>query len=534
MSEQKQTDERVFVFFLLIWAILFGGFVRIFPVLGSEMPMNDGGLFYAMARDIQAADFRLPVETTYNLAGIPFAYPPFALYFAALGDAVVPMLQIVKWLPPIVSMLTIIAFFFLSRVILKSDIQAGLATVAFAMLPAAYNLTITGGGLTRSFGFLFSILTLYFAYQLFQTTRRHYIFLTTLMAALLVMSHPVAMVHTLLSVFVFWLFWGRTRQATLSAVAVAVLTLLLTAPWWVTVISRHGIEPFLSAFRSGVDRLVFLVPLFRLDLGSERFLDFIMVLAILGFIVAISRRQYFLLLWILAIFVVGRDAQTAAMLPVAIAASLGLTEVVFKGIQAFEKITGNSTEGAGVSPNFLGWLEVSRGGKLILTFFLIYSVFNAFAYSLSISVRVTDQEQKALQWVEENTSPGARFLMLTYGDPLNTPLQEWFPALTGRVNLTVAQGYEWLPDQQFSQRLADFNLLQPCLTENWGCVESWVSERNHTYDYVYVYQGYVGRESVNETEPMLASWILDNLNASSDYVSVYQAPLITIFENKAE
>lgn len=95
MVEQKQSEDRIFGIFLFFWAVLFGGVVRIFPVLGSEMPINDGGLFFAMARDIQAANFKLPLETSYNLAGIPFAYPPLALYIAAVGDALVAMLQIV-------------------------------------------------------------------------------------------------------------------------------------------------------------------------------------------------------------------------------------------------------------------------------------------------------------------------------------------------------------------------------------------------------------------------------------------------------
>jgi len=531
MGKSKQASNRVYVFFLLFWSILFGGIVRIFPVLGSKMPMNDGGFFYAMARDIQAENFRLPIESSFNLAGIPFAYPPLALYVAALGDVIVPMLQIVRWVPPILSVLTIIAFFVLSRVILESELQAGLATVAFAMVPAAYELTITGGGLTRSFGFLFSILTLYFSYQLFQTPRWRFVIFTAVMAALLVLSHPVATIHTLLSVFVFWLFLGRTRQGTLSAIGVAALGLILTSPWWVTVVVRHELTPFLSAMRSGVDRIVFLMPLLRLNLGNELFLDLIMVLAILGLVICLARRQYFFPVWILAIFVIGRDAQTTAMLPVAMAASLGLTEVVFKGIRGVEKLSQDSEEELDGLNHFHRWFEVSRGAKLILTFFLIYSLLNAFAYSLSNSIHVTDEEKKSLEWIEANTPPNARFLMLTFGDPLNTPVQEWFPALTKRVNLTVAQGYEWLPNQQFAKRLEDYNQLQPCLTENWDCVEKWVSERGYEYDYVYVYRGYVGSETVDETEPMLAGWLLEDLITSVDHSPVYEAPLITIFKH---
>ncbi len=91
-------------------------------------------------------------------------------------------------------------------------------------------------------------------------------------------------------------------------------------------------------------------------------------------------------------------------------------------------------------------------GKLLLTVFLVYTLLNAYIYSLDLSsLRVTDEELKALQWVTDNTPPNARFVILNYGDPLTSPIQEWFPALTDRVSLSVIQGYEWLPGE-FNRR----------------------------------------------------------------------------------
>ena len=536
MGKKPQPYDRKIALFLVFWAVLFGSLVRIIPGLGGNMPINDGGLFFSMARDIQTAQFILPTHASFNQAGIPFVYPPFALYLAALSDMLVPLLQIVRWLPPIVSIATVLAFFVLGRSILKSDLSAGLATVAFAMLPASYDLTINGGGLTRSFGLLFMILTLNFTYWLLHAPRPRNIMLTAFMASLLILSHPIATIHTILSVIVFWWFWGRTKQGTINIIWVALLTALLTAPWWVTVVSRHGIAPFLNAMRSGVDRLVFMMPLLRLDLGNEMFLDLISVLGILGLISCIMQRDYFLTVWILAIFVVGRDAQTATALPLSMAASLGITDVIFKGIQAFEDYFTNEKHSSNklTTENLLHWLERSRGSKLFISFFLIYSIFNAFVFSLNHAVKVTDSELAVIQWVDRNTPRESQFLVLTFGDPLNTPFQEWLPALSDRANLTVVQGYEWLPDQQFSRRYEDFKLLQPCLTEKWDCVENWVTERGFEFDFVFVNRGYVGRDDVGDTEPMLAGWLLEDLYASTKYSPVYETPMITIFANEAE
>ena len=61
MVVQKQSDDRIFSIFLLAWAVVFGAVVRVFPVLRSEMPGNDGGLFFSLAQDIKAANFLLEI-----------------------------------------------------------------------------------------------------------------------------------------------------------------------------------------------------------------------------------------------------------------------------------------------------------------------------------------------------------------------------------------------------------------------------------------------------------------------------------------
>ena len=56
---------------------------------------------------------------------------------------------------------------------------------------------------------------------------------------------------TALSCFIFGVFLIRSRTAALHAFVIGVGTLLLTSPWWGSVVLRHGIEPFLSAGQSG-------------------------------------------------------------------------------------------------------------------------------------------------------------------------------------------------------------------------------------------------------------------------------------------
>lgn len=63
-------------------AVLFGVAVRLGYLMRTDFPINDGGLFYTMIRDLQANGYRLPVYTSYNQANIPYAYPPLGFYLA--------------------------------------------------------------------------------------------------------------------------------------------------------------------------------------------------------------------------------------------------------------------------------------------------------------------------------------------------------------------------------------------------------------------------------------------------------------------
>ena len=143
--------------FFLILTAFFGLYVRLFPVFKANFPLVDGGMFYAMIKDLQASRFVLPVFTSYNQAEIPFAYPPLALYIAGLVNAVtgISLLDIIKWQPAILSILIIPFFYYFVKQVLNSEPKAALATLIFALTPNSYWWNIVGGGLTRSMGTLF-------------------------------------------------------------------------------------------------------------------------------------------------------------------------------------------------------------------------------------------------------------------------------------------------------------------------------------------------------------------------------------------
>ncbi len=278
-SKRLTLDE-----FLLIWAISMGALVRLIPAVRFPFPVNDGGLFYVIMQDLIQNGFRFPAYTTYNSAHIPFAYPPLALYLGALISAGldIPLISLLQWLPPIVTILTIPVFYLLSRTILESRFQAALATVAYAVLPRTYDFPGMGGGLTRSLGLLFMLLTLASAFRFYTTQCWRYLLPFGAFSALLFASHPEYTIHTCAIIVLMWIFWGRTKRGIVGSFIITASTLLLTSPWWITVILQHGLTPFAVALQTGWHRWTWWMPLVTMTFSEEPNLGLITAFAIVG------------------------------------------------------------------------------------------------------------------------------------------------------------------------------------------------------------------------------------------------------------
>ena len=100
------------------------------------------------------------------------------------------MLDTFRFVPLLASLLTILAFYGLSRAVLRDETAVACAVVAFALLPRSFEWLIMGGGVTRAWGFLFAVLALWQAYRLYTDGDRRAVVLTTLCASATVLSHP--------------------------------------------------------------------------------------------------------------------------------------------------------------------------------------------------------------------------------------------------------------------------------------------------------------------------------------------------------
>lgn len=464
-------SRKEFAVLVLALALVSGAVVRFFPTLIAGFPINDGGMFAVMVDDLRESGFALPVFTSYNLNNLPYAYPPLGFYLGRIladltGWSVV---DVARWLPAFFSSLAVGAFYLLAVRLLPTRLHAALAALFFALTPRAFSWFVEGGGITRSPAQFFMLLTFASVVNLYRRGRRQDILWSGLWGALTVLAHPEAAVHAAFSCLLLWFILGRSRQSFLQSAGVAGLAALLSAPWWVTVLARHGLETILAAAATGQKWLALLHLLF-FYFTEETYATLTAVLGLIGLALQVSRRNWLLPLWLVLPFIVeGRSAHLPAVIPLSMLAAMAVLDVVFHSL-------GSEPSGEGVTP-------IERGMFLYL---FLYLLFSSLVFGVQISsARVYEADQQALAWVREQTPPEARFLVLTGSRSLSyDPLPEWFPALAGRQSVYTVQGLEWVPGGSFSAVVQNAARAQECLSTSAACVME--SIRHIPVDYIYI------------------------------------------------
>lgn len=505
---------------LTIGAItLFGFFIRAARVWRYDFPLNDGGLFYAMARDLQRSAYLLPWVTTYNDAGIPFAYSPFGIYVVALLGQITPFSldALFRIVPLLVTTGMIVAFAALAREILRAKPAAIAATLAFVLIPRSFIWLLMGGGVTRSFGMLFAILALTQAHRLYARRQMRAIVPTALFAALTLLSHAETGKFLVYSIVVFFLCYGLHRQGIIASLAVGAGTLLLSAPWWATVIVYHGLAPFRAAnatgssiFTGAGDRLnsLRMLRVFGLQ-TNEPYFWLIGTFALLGALLwvaralaASSRRSVALpalpLWWFVIVLLDNRAAGTYTTLPVALLAGVGIVDMLLPALRravesAAPPVAETVLAGSRAAQALRASVARSWPMLVVLALLLAYSTVSATTRNTDVSgdlpalTALSPDDRAAMRWAATQTPPGSRFLVVSgIGVWPTDMVSEWFPALAERASVATPQGYEWMPDQAFIGRIFRHGEAQACAWQDGNCLERWIPKTGTQFDYVYV------------------------------------------------
>lgn len=505
---------------ILVLAVALGIFMRFNLTLLAGFAINDGGMFAVMVDDLRASHYLIPAFTSYNNSNIPFAYPPLGFYFGALGVDIFNLssVEILRWLPPFFASLSIPAFHFLALRIFKDGYLASLSTLFFALMPRAFSWFVMGGGLTRSPGQFFMLLTLIFVLRLYEENRRRDILLAGLFGGLAVLSHPEAAVHTVVSAVLFWAMLSRKRNTFFHSVLVGLVVVIVTAPWLGTVIGYHGVDPLINAAATGT-KLLAIFNLVFFVFTEEPYATFIAILGLVGLAHRLIRRDYLLPIWMaIPFFVEGRSAAGPAAIPLAMLAAVGLAEVILPALYSSVK------RGTGTSDG------ISSIERNVFFYLLLYLIFSAYQFGLQLSnATLYPQDQEAMLWVRENTPSDARFLVMTGSTSVSCDsVLEWFPALAGRRSLFTVQGAEWTKGDDFGSFIQETNDLQACFDESPACVEGLIETSR--YDLVYLSK--VLR--VDNCKPLASArvftYFVESVRADSRYEVLYETDEVMIYQ----
>lgn len=495
---------------ILFTALLFGLMIRLAAPMSANGPVNDGGLFFQMTRDLQANRFALPETTAYNNSDIPFVYPPLGFYLAGIIQSAlkISLLDIFTYPPAILSTLAILAFYVLALQFIQDKLHASIAALFYAMIPKSFDWTVMGGGVTRAPALIFSFLALAFAYKLLKTKEPRNVIPLSICASLLALTHPEITFQTAFSVLILALFFLRDKKTFLHLLATAAIALAFTSPWWLIVFHRHGIAPFQAALTAHPkDYASSLLYLVQFNLSGEAILDLVSVLGLIGLLADFRRRDFFLPAWIgLSFLSDPRAAPFASLAPLLLLAVRGLDSTL-NGLAL------PSPNESVFDSNF------SRRVLLGLSAYLFLSGMIA-SMQMGNQLRLLPEERDALAWIHDNTPADSRFLVLTGDAALSDPLSEWFPALTERTSLVTAQGHEWTPELPLRESLREYANAQSCLNQDVSCLSTW------DFDFIYIRRARPNAEGGIDSQPSILE---QSLRDSNKFVVVYDSEFAVIF-----
>ena len=529
-------SNRTTYLIALGFVLLFGALVRFGMIFSVDFPLNDGGMFMQAIIDLQHAHYALPQVIHYNGLSLPYAYPPLGFYIAGLlADSThASLFTILRFVPATFSMLTLAAFMLLANSYLRRRDTVVVASLAFALVPRSYNWEIMGGGLTRSIGFFFAMLAIWQTYLLFTRRTRSALVWTTLFAALACVSHLEIAWFVAFSAVLLILTYRRTLAGLRDSLIVSFGVLVLTSPWWGSVIARFGFGPFINAAQSGNHSVIAIVALLlRLNWGEEPLFPIFGALALIGILYSVARRRYFLPLWVVVGLALDpRKFETEAMVPLSMLVGICVIDVIVPIVNhrlASKPLTDEQLPDRIDRPARRGraWT-----GPILVGILVIYSMMSAMIATASGDVALAQSERQAMEWARTSTAPDSRFTIVTGDQWGSDRTSEWFPLLADRTSAATVQGYEWLPNGAYGKQESSYQKLQKCASETVDCIDTWAAAEHASFDYVYIATRKLQDGTFYSHMPC-CSGLVASFKSDSNYALVFQNDGAAIFELKS-
>ncbi|OGO41811.1 MAG: hypothetical protein A2W36_06575 [Chloroflexi bacterium RBG_16_58_14] len=430
--------------------LLLGSAIRLLPLtyVDFRLPFRMGGLYVEFAQQIAAHHFFLPARIPfYTEGGIPFAYPPLPFYVQAALLQVFSSstYAIANLLPPLTAIVALLCFFLLVRALKLQPLTGTIALAAFATLPSAYYEQWESAGLAEAFGSLALVLFGTALAKVYHSEKPVYYGLTGLALGISVLASPGSAAAAALMFVLFTaikLFTTKEHRfaAVVRFTVAGVIGVLVASPYLVSVIQYHGAGLFWNILRTESSSPMnnhpfpgWLSPIFNFNASGALYPFIWDFIAFSGLIWAVFRRQWWLPLWYLAMFMVPREGWWTASIPASLLVGFGVTEIWFPFTLA---------AGKGLS-----LIERAIIYPALAILFCAYALINVKAIISQDIVKGYDREHwvdtiEAAEWVKTSTPADSRFIVM-----IEREAMEWTPYLMQRTVLNTPYGAEWEPDE---------------------------------------------------------------------------------------
>ena len=470
---------------LTLLILLGGAFLRVYHLFKVDFiraPFRLGGLFVAFAQQIIQNGFRLPVTIPYySEGGIPFAYPPLGFYLEAFLLKIFPAWQFViaNLLPPLIAVLALLLAYLVLRQIFPAQPGYLLAALfAYAFLGNAFSNQVEAAGLAESTGSVALLVYFLAVFRYRNQPGRKNAALAGLALGLCILSSPgsavgAALLSVLLAAATLVMRKGSASAWIESGIA-ALAGLLVSAPYWFTVMLNHGrgifFLPVLAQYQPG-GNTTYLAKLFD-QLTSFSVTDrtgtfFWNALIFLGLLWLLLHSKPAIPLAFLALISIPREGVWMIAFPAALLFAYGLMDVLVPLARPLLDLSW--------SPRKYVWTAIAAA-------LVLWLVAQSFAL---IDGLIADQQWKVTAPQVVGTEQAAAFIpagarVLVIG---NDGILEWAPYLLQREVINTKYGLEWKPAQL--QKVTALNdEIRTALT--WDDVLSAVSQMDgQTQVYVF-------------------------------------------------
>ncbi|WP_082682174.1 ArnT family glycosyltransferase [Haloferax profundi] len=455
-------------------ALLAGLVVSVAYVSTHPYPAYGAGLYLEIAEQIRTDGYALPTTIPYYSGGIPFAYPPLQFYVVALlTDLGVSGLTVSRILPAVVTILYLVPYYGIATRLLPTRRQAGFATLVLAVTPPVLQWHLSAGGIVRASAFLLALCGIYAGTRVFIDSDWRWVGVGTIFFALTILSHPVYTVFFGLSWLILYAAFDRSVRGLVGGAVVAVGGLVVASPWWMQVVSRHGVQVFTGAAGShsgiagGLGRLLdqFVYPF------DPTVVTVFFVASFASALVLVARKKYVLPTWLfLSAYVLGKERFQF------VAGAMMISTVFFAIAvpRLAETLRGTFDTRQTMAATFALVLvcAFSLGG-----FYAGSELGSAHHGSPSLPPFFDDDDRRAMEWAANHTDGDATFVVLS-------DAAEWFPHYTKREILVGPWGVEWVSPESYYDQLSAFKEGSSC--KNESCLIESMTSVGASPEYLYV------------------------------------------------